>query len=123
MNINRLIITGNLVADPTLRNTDSGTPVASATIANNEFYNDGEGQRQQVTTFVDVIVWGKPAENFKAREEGSKGGHRGPAKAQRLGIRGRSEAFRTLRPSREPAVHSIQKRLAISFPGEALCQK
>jgi single-stranded DNA-binding protein len=26
MNINRLIITGNLVADPTLRNTDSGTP-------------------------------------------------------------------------------------------------
>jgi single-strand DNA-binding protein len=64
MNINRIIITGNLVADPTLRNTDSGTPVASATIANNEFYNDGEGERQQVTTFVDVTVWGKPAANF-----------------------------------------------------------
>jgi single-strand DNA-binding protein len=64
MNINRITITGNLVADPTLRNTDSGTPVASATIANNEFYNDGEGERQQVTTFVDVTVWGKPAENF-----------------------------------------------------------
>ena len=64
MNINRIIITGNLVADPTLRNTDSGTLVASATIANNEFYNDGEGERQQVTTFVDVTVWGKPAENF-----------------------------------------------------------
>jgi len=64
MNINRIIITGNLVANPTLRNTESGTPVASATIANNEFYNDGEGERQQVTTFVDVTVWGKPAENF-----------------------------------------------------------
>jgi single-strand DNA-binding protein len=64
MNINRITITGNLVADPTLRNTDLGTPVASATIANNEFYNDGEGERQQVTTFVDVTVWGKPAENF-----------------------------------------------------------
>jgi hypothetical protein len=63
MNINRIIITGNLVADPTLRNT-SGTPVASATIANNKFYNDGEGERQQVTTFVDVTVWGKPVENF-----------------------------------------------------------
>ena len=64
MNINRIIITGNLVANPTLRNTDSGTPVASATIANNEFYNDGEGERQQVTTFVDVTVSGKSAENF-----------------------------------------------------------
>src|ERR1700751_324912 len=64
MNINRIIITGNLVANPTLRNTKSGTQVASATIANNEFYNDGEGERQQVTTFVDVTVWGKPAENF-----------------------------------------------------------
>ena len=59
MNINRIIISGNLVANPTLRETNSGTPVASATIANNEFFNDGEGERQQITTFVDVTVWGK----------------------------------------------------------------
>jgi hypothetical protein len=39
MNINRIIITGNLVAAPTLRETNAGTPVASATIANNEFFN------------------------------------------------------------------------------------
>ena len=64
MNINRIIITGNLVANPTLRNTESGTQVASATIANNEFYNDGEGERQQVTTFVEVTVWVKSGENF-----------------------------------------------------------
>ena len=59
MNINRIIISGNLVADPTLRETNSGTPVASATIANNEFFNDGDGERQQVTTFVDVTVSGE----------------------------------------------------------------
>jgi single-strand DNA-binding protein len=64
MNINRIIISGNLVANPTLRETNSGTPVASATIANNEFFNDGESERQQVTTFVDVTVWGKSGENF-----------------------------------------------------------
>jgi single-stranded DNA-binding protein len=40
--------------------------VASATIANNEFFNDTDGQRQQVTTFVDVTVWGKSGENFAA---------------------------------------------------------
>jgi single-strand DNA-binding protein len=66
MNINRIIISGNLVANPTLRETNSGTPVASATIANNEFFNDGDGRRQQVTTFVDVTVWGKSGENFAA---------------------------------------------------------
>jgi single-strand DNA-binding protein len=66
MNINPIIISGNLVANPTLRETNSGTPVASATIANNEFFNDGDGRRQQVTTFVDVTVWGKSGENFAA---------------------------------------------------------
>jgi single-stranded DNA-binding protein len=37
---------------------------ASVTIAKNEFFNDGEGERQQVTTFVDVTVWGKSGESF-----------------------------------------------------------
>ena len=64
MNINRIIISGNLVANPTLRETSSGTPVASVTIANNESFNDCEGERQQVTTFVDVTVWGKSGESF-----------------------------------------------------------
>jgi single-strand DNA-binding protein len=57
-------ISGNLVADPTLRETNSGTPVASATIANNEFFNGGNGERQLVTTFADVTVWGKSGESF-----------------------------------------------------------
>jgi single-strand DNA-binding protein len=64
MNIHRVIISGNLIADPTLRETNSGTPVASATIANNEFFNDGDGERQQVTTFADVTVCGKSGESF-----------------------------------------------------------
>jgi single-strand DNA-binding protein len=64
MNINRIIISGNLVANPALRETNSGTPVASATIANNEFFNDAEGERQQATTFVDLTVWGKSGESF-----------------------------------------------------------
>ena len=64
MNINRIIISGNLVANPILRETNSGTPVASGTIANNEFFSDVEGERQQITTFVDVTVWGKSGESF-----------------------------------------------------------
>jgi single-strand DNA-binding protein len=75
MNINRIIISGNLVANPTLRETNSGTSVASATIANNEFFNDGDGRCQQVTTFVDVAVWGKSGE--KRRTPESKFRHSG----------------------------------------------
>jgi len=41
-----------------LNAANSGTPVASATIANKEYYNDGDGERRQVTTFLDVTVWG-----------------------------------------------------------------
>ena len=64
MNINRIITSGKLVANPTLRETNSGTSDASATIANNEFISDGDGERQQATTFVDVTVWGRSGESF-----------------------------------------------------------
>jgi single stranded DNA-binding protein len=40
----------------------SGTAVVSGTIANNEFYLDESGAKQQVTTFVDFNVWAKRGE-------------------------------------------------------------
>src|ERR1700724_3774801 len=64
MNINKILITGNLTADPELRYTPSGKAVVSASIANNEHYTDAQGQEQKITTFVNLQVWGKPAENF-----------------------------------------------------------
>jgi single-strand DNA-binding protein len=64
MNINTVHITGNLTEDPELRFTPSGKAVVSASIANNEHYTDGQGQQKKVTTFVNLQVWGKPAENF-----------------------------------------------------------
>ena len=36
----------------------------SASVANNESYTDAQGQDQKITTFVNLEVWGKPAENF-----------------------------------------------------------
>ena len=65
MNINKALITGNLTADPELRFTQTGKPVVSASIANNEHYTDTQGQEQKVTTFVNLEVWGKPAENSR----------------------------------------------------------
>ena len=64
MNINTVHITGNLTEDPELRFTPSGKPVVSASIANNEHYTDAQGEEKKVTTFVNLQIWGKPAENF-----------------------------------------------------------
>jgi single-strand DNA-binding protein len=64
MNLNKILIIGNLTADPELRYTASGKAVLSASVANNESYTDAQGQDQKITTFVNLEVWGKPAENF-----------------------------------------------------------
>ena len=95
MNINRIIITGNLVANPTLRETSFGIPAAAATIANNEFFNDGDGRRQQVTALVDVIVWGKSGKNFAALAK----------KGQEIIIEARASAL-TTRESEDGQKHS-----------------
>jgi len=107
MNINRIIISGNLVANPTLRETNSGTPVASATIANNEFFNDGDSRRQQVTTFVDVTVWGKSGENFAAlAKKGQEIIVEAQLRRNDSRIRRRPETFQALPQRRKLAVRS-----------------
>jgi single-stranded DNA-binding protein len=110
MNINRIIINGNLVANPTLRETNSGTPVASATIANNEFFHDGDGRRQQVTTFLDVAVWGKSAENFAAlAKKGQETIIEARLRRNDSRIRSRPETFQALPQRQKLAVHCEDK--------------
>jgi single-strand DNA-binding protein len=63
MIINRIFFTGNLTADPEL--IDIGkNKVVNGTLANNEFYTDESNERQQITTYLDIKIWGTPAENF-----------------------------------------------------------
>jgi len=64
MNLNKILIVGNLTADPELRYTPNAKAVLSASLANNESYTDAQGNDQKITTFVNLEVWGKPAENF-----------------------------------------------------------
>jgi single-strand DNA-binding protein len=64
MNLNKVLFVGNLTADPELIHTPKGTAVVNASLAVNEFYNSERGEREQITTFIDVRVWGASAENF-----------------------------------------------------------
>ena len=58
--MNKLIITGNLTADPELRATPQGTSVCSFTVAVNERRNG-----QTDATFFRVTAWNAVAENCK----------------------------------------------------------
>ena len=61
--VNKVILVGNLGADPDLRYTSSGAPVCELRLATNESWMDKQGQRQERTEWHKVIVWGKTGEN------------------------------------------------------------
>lgn len=60
---NRVTLMGNLTRNPELRTTKTGATVTELGIALNRVWNGENGQRQEETTFVDVTVWGRTAEN------------------------------------------------------------
>jgi single-strand DNA-binding protein len=63
MNINRVLLIGNLTVDPEL--FDAGkTKMVNASLANHQIYENGQEERQRITNFVDLKIWGASAENF-----------------------------------------------------------
>lgn len=62
MNLNAVVITGNLTKDVELRTTQSGHSVATLRVAVNEREKQGEEWGERANYF-DVTVWGKQAES------------------------------------------------------------
>jgi single-strand DNA-binding protein len=63
-NINRVIITGNLTADPDLRSLPSGTSVCKLRVAVNTRRKDNStGEWVDKPNYFDVTVWGAQGEN------------------------------------------------------------
>ena len=60
--VNVVILSGNLVQDPDLRYTPSGTAVATFRLAVNRSYRTKEGEMKEEVCFVDVVSWGRQAE-------------------------------------------------------------
>lgn len=62
-NLNKVMIIGNLTADPEVRTTPRGTPLTELRLAVNRVSSGaGEGERREETTFLDVTCWGRTAE-------------------------------------------------------------
>jgi single-strand DNA-binding protein len=60
--LNRVMLLGNLGADPELRMTSGGQAVLKLRLATSETYMDKNRQRQERTEWHNVVIWGKRAE-------------------------------------------------------------
>ena len=61
--LNKVILIGNLTADPELRYTPNGTARTRFSVAVNRQYKDSSGKLQEDVTFVPIVTWGSQAEN------------------------------------------------------------
>ena len=63
-NINRVVLTGNLTADPELRSLPSGTSVCKLRVASNTRRKNSATQEwEDKPNYFDVTVWGAQGEN------------------------------------------------------------
>lgn len=69
--MNHIVVQGRLTRDPELRHTQSGTGVASASVAVDRNYRDRNGEWQTVTSFIDVTAWAGLSETLSGFRKGN----------------------------------------------------
>jgi len=60
--LNKVMIIGNVGAEPEMRFSPDGKPVTSFRVATNRVYTTPDGERRQETEWFSVVAWGKLAE-------------------------------------------------------------
>ena len=65
MSVNKAILIGNLGSDPELKYTPGGQAVANFSLATNERWTGKDGQKNERTTWHNIVAWGKQAELAK----------------------------------------------------------
>ncbi|MBN1108390.1 MAG: single-stranded DNA-binding protein [Bacteroidales bacterium] len=54
---NRVMLIGNLGLDPDVKTLESGKKVAKFTVATNDTYKNGDGQKVEETTWHNIVAW------------------------------------------------------------------
>ena len=62
MSFNKVILIGNVGKDPEVRHLESGTAVASFTLATTERYRNRNGELQDQTEWHNIVCWRNLAE-------------------------------------------------------------
>lgn len=60
--LNKVMIIGNLGADPEMRYTADGNALTSFRVASSRSYNGPDGERREETEWFSVVTWRKLAE-------------------------------------------------------------
>lgn len=104
MNINRVLLTGNLTRDPELRTTPGGASVCEISIAINS-REKRQDEWQDRVDYFDVICWGTTAENVA----------RHMAKGRPVAVGGRLRLERWETPDGEPRRRIVVVAQAVQF--------
>ena len=92
--VNKVILIGNIGADPELRYTPNGSAVSNFNIATNESWTDSSGERQERTEWHRIRGMGQACGNLQSiPAEGQQGVYRGASADPQLGRTGRAEAL------------------------------
>ncbi len=62
MNLNKVMIIGNLTRDPESRTTPQGVQVTTFTVATNFIWTDPSGQKQEKVEYHNIVAWRKLGE-------------------------------------------------------------
>ena len=57
--VNKVILIGNLGADPELRYTATGTAVANFNLATRDAWTSKEGNKEERTEWHRIVAWGR----------------------------------------------------------------
>ena len=60
--VNKVILIGRLGADPSVRYTPGGAPVANFNIATNHVWKDKEGNTKEETAWHRIVAWNRLAQ-------------------------------------------------------------
>lgn len=61
-NLNKVMLIGNVVKEPELKYTPSGSAVCTFTVATNRTWKDANGGKKEEATFTRVVAWSKLGE-------------------------------------------------------------
>ncbi|MFK5982220.1 MAG: single-stranded DNA-binding protein [Flavobacteriaceae bacterium] len=59
---NSVQLIGNVGGEPTITNLENGKKVARFSIATNEYYKNGKGEKQTDTNWHTIVAWGRAAD-------------------------------------------------------------
>ncbi|MBI5466006.1 MAG: single-stranded DNA-binding protein [Candidatus Kerfeldbacteria bacterium] len=62
MDLNKVMLIGNVTRDPEVRTTTQGTPVATFSVATNLRWTNTAGERQEKAEVHNVVAWRKLAD-------------------------------------------------------------